>query len=106
MNMPDHYEIAGNYLDPDGAPIRATRHDADSPNAKAWVAKWIKACADVEIFGLAVDAFQWDHGRARHVLRPGEWVVWTGSEYRVVLDADFANYQPVTLNVPFREEGR
>ena len=103
------YIIAGNYLDPTGQPVIATQlPPPDAPNiigsATAWVGRWIKACADVTLFAHDSGGIQWDHGRIRHVLRPGEWVVWTSSEYRTVPDAEFAAYDAVPVRMSTEHE--
>lgn len=98
--------LTGNYLDPDGVPVLATRLPApDEPNivggyatAHAWVARWVHAAADVTVFTHS-DGLQWDHALVRHVLDPGEWVVWTGSAFRVVTKDAFAAYTPVDFEV-------
>lgn len=97
------YIIRGNYLNPAGEPVVATRmpHPDDTNiigDGRSWVSRWIRACDDVTIFAHENGGFQWDHGRTRHVLDNGAFVVWTGTEYRTVEPDEFAEtYSPVDL---------
>ena len=92
--------IVGNYLDPEGRPVIATQLPASGQNipcgyatASGWVSRWIRAANfDVSQVFLHSDSggLQFDHGLSRHVVRPGEWLVWTGVMFETFRADDFA----------------
>lgn len=92
--------VVGNYLDAEGRPVIATQLPTSGQSilggyavASGWVSRWVRAaCPDVSVVFLHSDSggLQFDHGLSRYVVRPGEWLVWTGVEFQTFSADDFA----------------
>lgn len=110
--FPNAYIVKGNYLDPDGQPVIATRLPSPEDkntmgDGRSWVGRWITACDPETVNGIFADeggGLKWDHRRTRHVLPEGAWVVWDTEAYRVVPDDEFrATYADVAYEVPMSD---
>ena len=103
---PTHFNLAGNYLTPEGMPCIATWNDpSGAAPALAWLVRWIRAVTpEVTVFMNGVHGLKWDHGTTRHVLEPVQWLVWDGSRFRIVEAAEFAaTYDSVTVGLPLSD---